>query len=566
MKFEEALKLITEDLAPRTLSDLQINVFRGAWSKQSYTKISLELNHEYSYIKDVGAELWQLLTQALGVKVTKLNLQNALAEYALTRQRSERSRLLQPKYVNWGLAPDVSEFYGRQAQLELLTEWVIQDRCRLVAITGMAGIGKTILATKLAQELVEQFEFVVWRSLWQAPPIPTLLRELLQQISPSSIASLTTAQQSPPLQLDAILHQLLEQLRHHRCLLILDQLESILSSGEFAGTYKPGYEDYGWLFQQLGSGQHQSCILLTSREIPAEIVIQSGLTTPVRILRLEQLSIWEGQAILAAKGLSQPTEPSQVRELIEYYQGNPLALKIVTAPIQDLYDGNIAAFLAEETRLLKDIRDLFDGQFNCLSDLEQQVMYWLAINREAVTATQLQADLMPSVSQTLLRDALVSLDQRSLIVKLKLDGASYTQQPVVMEYVTERLIGQICQEIEQEQIDCLRSYALIKVQAKAYVRDIQVRLIVQPILARLIETQRGRENLKHLLLQLLRIRQHQATLQPGYFVVNAINLLAQLGTELSHYDFPNLRIWQADLRMANLQETSFSHADLNRFA
>lgn len=45
---------------------------------------------------------------------------------------------------------------------------------------------------------------------------------------------------------------------------------------------------------------------------------------------------------------------------------------------------------------------------------------------------------------------------------------SYTQQPVVMEYVTERLIDQICQEIEQVQIVYLRSHALLKAQAKEF--------------------------------------------------------------------------------------------------
>jgi pyrroloquinoline quinone (PQQ) biosynthesis protein C len=64
---EEALDIITAVLAPRSLSELQINVFRGAFLKQSYLKMSRSLNHKEGYIKDVGAELWQLLTEALGV-------------------------------------------------------------------------------------------------------------------------------------------------------------------------------------------------------------------------------------------------------------------------------------------------------------------------------------------------------------------------------------------------------------------------------------------------------------------------------------------------------------------
>jgi hypothetical protein len=55
MTYEEAIALVTATLASQSLSELQINVLRGAWNKQSYHQISLELNYEYSYIKDVGA-------------------------------------------------------------------------------------------------------------------------------------------------------------------------------------------------------------------------------------------------------------------------------------------------------------------------------------------------------------------------------------------------------------------------------------------------------------------------------------------------------------------------------
>lgn len=566
MTQEEALEIVTKALAPECLNTLQVNVFLRSWNKQSYHTMARELNHEYSYIKDVGAELWKLLSHALGVQVTKLKLQNTLMRYAEQKQ-SNLSALSQNTYVDWGEAVDVSQFYGRQTELDSLERWVIQDRCRLVAIGGMGGIGKTMLVTKLTHQLKAQFEIVVWRSLRQAPPLIDFLRDLMQAIAPN---------QSRPPQLDALLRQLLEQLRQRRCLLILDNVEAVLSSGELAGTYRIGYEAYSYLFQQLGEGQHQSSVLLASREVPSEVTIQASPTLPVRLLRLERLSIAEGELILAAKGVS-IQNCSPVRELIDRYQGNPLALKIVATPIQYLYDNNIAAFL-EEIRLFKNIRDLLAQQFDRLSVIERQVMYWLAINREAVSAEQLQADL-PSITQTKLQDALISLNQRSLIEKtpaligikpilanctLAESNVRYTQQAIVMEYVTERLIEQVCEEIEQAQIDCLRSHALIKAQAKEDVRDVQLRLIVQPILMRLIETQGSRENLKTLLLQLLSLQQQQAPLQPGYFAGNVINLLRQIGVDLSYLDFSNLAIWQADLQMTNLHGTNFSCADLSR--
>jgi hypothetical protein len=460
---------------------------------------------------------------------------------------------------------DVSHFYGRQSQLTTLTEWIVQDRCRLVAIVGMGGIGKTAIAARLAHQLEPQFSYLVWRSLRQAPALPDLLTDLLQTFSP---------QQLPSLQLDGMMRLLLEQLRRHRCLLILDNAEAILCGNELVGTYRPGYETYGWLFQQLGEGQHQSSVLLTSREVPAEVATLEGPLTAVRLLRLGQLSTEAGEAILTAKGLTAAMGRSQWPQLIERYQGNPLALKIVATPIKELFGGNIAAFLAQEAGLFRGIRDLLTQQFNRLSWLEQQVMYWLAVNREAVTPAQLQMDLLPSVSAMDLQDALVSLDRRSLIEKVAPESSAlpspstlvtmrYTQQPVVMEYITERLIEQVCMEVQQGRLAWLKAHALLKAQAKEYVRNAQTRLIVQPILTKLLEAVGGRENLKALLLQLLSLQRSQAPLEPSYFAGNAINLLVHLNANLSHQNFSDLVIWQADLRAVELHATNFRNADFS---
>jgi hypothetical protein len=322
----------------------------------------------------------------------------------------------------------------------------MQDCCRLIAIAGIGGIGKTMLVTQLTQQLADtsQFEVVVWRSLRQAPPFVDFLTELICAIDPD---------RTLPPSLDAMMRHLLQQLRSRRCLLVLDNVETVFSSKKLVGTYRSGYENYGWLFQQLGEGQHQSSILLTSREIPTEVARGESPTAPIRLLRLEPVSISEGETILAAKGLTVEAKQPQVQELIERYQGNPLALKMVAELLKDLFDNNIATFLAQKTLLFKDIRDLLAQQFDRLSWSEEQVMYWLAIDREAVTAQQLPAYL-PLVSVTKLRDALISLGRRSLIEKIKptstnsdaltsLDSVSYTLQSAVMEYVIERSIEQI---------------------------------------------------------------------------------------------------------------------------
>jgi len=38
-----------------------------------------------------------------------------------------------------GEAIDVSDFYGRTAELATLKPWIVQDSCRLVTLSGMGG-------------------------------------------------------------------------------------------------------------------------------------------------------------------------------------------------------------------------------------------------------------------------------------------------------------------------------------------------------------------------------------------------------------------------------------------
>src|SRR5438309_6294615 len=55
--------------------------------------------------------------------------------------------------VEWGDALDVPSFYGREQELATLSRWVVQERCRVVSVVGMGGIGKSALVTSAMHQL-----------------------------------------------------------------------------------------------------------------------------------------------------------------------------------------------------------------------------------------------------------------------------------------------------------------------------------------------------------------------------------------------------------------------------
>ncbi|MBD3883439.1 hypothetical protein IFO70_16855 [Phormidium tenue FACHB-886] len=455
---------------------------------------------------------------------------------------------------DWGEAPAVPLFYDRTADLRTLTRWISTDRCRLVGILGMGGIGKTALSVKLAQQIQGEFEAVVWRSLRDAPDLNDLLTTLLLFLLPLK---------SLPESVSDKLAQLMDCLREKRCLIVLDNVEALFQAGARSGTYRSGYEGYEILFQQIAQLAHQSCLVITSREKPLDLSLWQEQSLPVQVLHLRGLVASGGQKLLQSKGITGSAE--EIQQLVQCYEGNPLALKMIATSIQTLMGGSLTDFFQQGVTVFNGIRRLLDQQIDRLSDLELQIMAWLAINREPVSLKTLQADLTPAPTTATLLEALESLQWRSLIEQATL---RFTQQPVIMEYMTERLIEQLCEEIARAKgddckINLLQRYALMKATAKDYIRERQVRVIVEPLLQRTIDRLGTEANLVEHLHQILRhLRREPQT--AGYAVGNLLNLFRWLRVDLKNTDFSRCPVWQAYLADVKLHRVNFAEAEFRQ--
>lgn len=325
--------------------------------------------------------------------------------------------------------PDIATFYGRCEELTTLQQLIVQERCRLVSVLGIAGIGKTTLAAKFAYTVQDQFRAVVWRSLYDKPSMDELLADLVQCLSGHPAAA---APSSLDVQSLKPISTLLTYLQHHRCLLILDGVQTVLSSGNLVGQYQLGYEGYGDLFRRIGEESHRSCLMLTSSETPKEMARLGSPTQPVRSLSLKGLGA-AAKGILTEKGL---LDPGSWDELIYIYRGNPLALKIVASTIQDLFGGRVGEFLKQDTLFLGDFNYFLYQQFKRLSELEKSVIHQLATIGPSVSLVQLRQKKHPHQSWSEVLEALESLGRRSLIeIRKSGDQASVTLQPIIIKYV-----------------------------------------------------------------------------------------------------------------------------------
>jgi WD40 repeat protein/transcriptional regulator with XRE-family HTH domain len=453
---------------------------------------------------------------------------------------------------DWGEAPDTTGLVGRFDELELLSNWVLGERCRLIAVLGMGGIGKTMLAVHLAHRVAQDFERVYWRSLRDAPPISDWLA--------GAIGFLSDQQLVVPAGESEQLTAFLQLLRARRCLLVLDNSETLFEPCQQEGRYRAGMAGYGRMLEAVGGAPHQSCLVLTSREEPPELAVLGGDT--VRTLELSGLGVDEAQVLLAHKQLAGTTQ--RWAELIARLGGNGLALKMVGETIRELFDGDIGAFLEETTAsdVFGGIRLLLTEQVDRSSALEQQVLRVLAVEREPVRLSALLAALGSRVGRGAVMEAVQALRRRSLVERAEtLGAAAFTLQSVVLEYVTNRLAAEMADEIQRGRPVLLQEQPLIEALAKDYVRQAQERLIGERVLEQLKShyDERGPEQR---LVALLGIWRARPTAEQGYGPGNVVNLLRLLRGDLRGLDLSHIALRQAYLAGVEAQGASLAGAHL----
>jgi WD40 repeat protein/transcriptional regulator with XRE-family HTH domain len=456
---------------------------------------------------------------------------------------------------SWSEAPDTAPFVGRVFEREMLRQWVVQEHARFIAVLGLGGIGKSLLATRVAQDLAPLFERVFWRSLRDAPIPDEWLAEILGFLAPDD----APVWRGEP----ATLRRIVEQLRDQRCLLVLDNFETVHQPAGTVGRYRAGYERYGVLLRELAEVPHQSCVILTSREEPSEVRALRGGRGPVRVMELGGLAVEDGRALLRDKHLQ--GDEGLWRAFVRRYDGNVLALKVVGETIRETFGGSIADY-EEFARTppgltIGDVRELVAAQIERISDVELDVLRRMAVKREPIGVSDLAADVGPRIGRAATLEALEGLRRRSLLENTD-RAPHWAVHPVVLEYVTEQLIEDAARELVSGEPNLLLHQPMLEATAKDYVRRSQERLIARPLVSRLIETVGSARGAEQRLISILDQQRGGPVEQQGYGPGNVINLLALLRGNLKSLDLSGLAIRQAYLNEIEAQDTSLATAHL----
>lgn len=430
----EFLKIIATKVG---ISDNELEVMARAIQGEPMTSISKQLGVRKDALQKRLGEVYRKLDigGAGPGKLAKLQ-QRLLSEYQQQLAANARNlgnvpphlqppvplpsvqitqTLRTPVEVNWDHSPELSSFYGRTHELLTLQQWLVDERCRLVVLSGMGGIGKTALATEVVQKIAPDFKKVIWRSLLEQPLVDELLTDWLQVLSDSEPDEL-------PTKIDQQISELMQLLSNSRYLFVLDDVQSLMASGEKTKLS----ESYDKLFQHLVQHSHQSSFILISSDPLKNLVsLPTKKTNQIRFLELKGLAEHDAQKVLLNGKIFTDSEQGLLSELINLYGSNPLILKLLSPKLSDASIESLTKFIKQNTLVMEEIVRQFLKADEEISELETRILCWLVINPKPCSVRTLALDLMLTERREEVQEAVEFLQEQSFLEKTNAPTETY---------------------------------------------------------------------------------------------------------------------------------------------
>jgi NB-ARC domain len=402
----------------RRLEAIERDILAIAWENRPYRDV---VGYHEQTIKNKALLLWQYLSQLLNTKVNKRNLREILESRNFGGIFSPTSNLATT--VDRVSAPQGGReplLQGRQVELFQLQQWIEVDRCKLVFIYGMKGIGKSYVAQQIAKILSANLDYLVWIPLEKPVPLMDLLSIAIRRIGGGRSSKLSD-------DLSTAIDKTIGYLQKNRCLLILENADIVLGNRSgITDEIDRLIEEYTIFFNRLNSVEHSSCCLTILEEEVGK------LDTDYRQLQIEGLDWQSCQKILENGELKGSSTDWEI--LVEKYHGNLQYLKSIVQTIQNIFGGSISKFLDANILVYDRIERSIADSIDKLSEQEMSVIIYLANHDRGITLDRLRDVFCAQIEY---RDLLKVIDKltRKYLIELRIDRF------VLSELVAEYSIG-----------------------------------------------------------------------------------------------------------------------------
>jgi predicted ATPase/DNA-binding SARP family transcriptional activator len=279
------------------------------------------------------------------------------------------------------LPAQTTPFVGRKSELDEINDLLDDPACRLLTISGLGGAGKTRLALQVATQRAEKYLQGVFF-------VPLAAQSSSQEVVSTVIKTLGLSLFGP----EDPRVQLMNYLRGKSVLLVLDNFEHLLKSGE--------------LVAEMLSHAPNLAILVTSRQrlnLPGEWVFElSGLgyaedesIENVVDFDAVQLFLQTARRVRLGYTLKEGEKPSLTR-ICRLVEGLPLAIELAAAWVRVLPLEEIAREIENSPEIFeaplhavshrhRSMQAVFDHSWRLLSDQEQRVFRKLSVFRREFT-------------------------------------------------------------------------------------------------------------------------------------------------------------------------------------
>lgn len=450
MKFDIAVKMADELVYAKTgerLDDLHLSILRGVWEGKRYIEIAEEVHRSEGYIRELGADLWRLLSEVTGEEVTKKSFRTTMERVGAVNNSEntyfskliavanschfnlyseipessygiiQKNNTLREDRQDLSEMPSAENVVGREEELATLIRWIEVEKCRLVGIWGLPNVGKSGLAAALIDRLKMQFDAVIWRTLTPTTD-PELLEQEIEAVlnQPIELPKPKTPENHPS---QPNIRHFFDSLHHDRCLIVLDGLETAFCAGNWAGTWRSEMASLAHWIEQAARQRHQSCVILTSNEVPIDWNTLEDKFSRTKSLQLGGLNEATAMELLQQWELA---DSERWLELLAIYRNHPAWIRSVSQTVCSWFAGSAAEFLDFGALLPGEVAAVLERVGNRLTDLEQQALLCLGKQPSPIPLVKLRDVLGISPIDSL---ALVlSLERRSLLEKARMGGTT----------------------------------------------------------------------------------------------------------------------------------------------